>query len=240
MSCSETTSVPNADGTVTLVKKSISVGYEPPLIPIKFSYDGNSLSTSFSGQVTTFFGTFSLTGSRSTFDKPARPFTTDTRPLTTLQKRKYDFDDIDVRQHKDVATALVKGNDLVVALIYSEEEVDVFSVSNSVRLKIYLAGGYPELDFQGSKYVEVDLRNEVTVAKIVMYIDSTLQKESNDFGLIPRMDIMKRKYRYEEQVLEKALPLLTSVDSSLLHYSLGEIDSTLVSGKVFNDHTPPH
>lgn len=222
------------------------LSFQPNFIPFKFSIDHNGISTSYTYSIATFIGTFGLTLSRKEFKKRESPIYKKTKPIeqSSLYER-YKFDNFSVRDRKDVEEIRIGTNDIVVAIIKNDQNVDLFVISEGLELEIVTEGlnrtrikdNFVEIDTRYSKIKELFIYEDSVpepvyeISKDHFTRNMTLDEDIfSDVGDIVDLD-------YDPKYKEEYLTRHSSEDSLLnIYLKKGykiDLDSPKESKKAF-------
>lgn len=201
----------------------ISVEYQPVFLPIKFSLSSQGLKVSLSHSWVTFIGTFSLSYSRDVFKSRSRMEYAKPAPIqeSSLYEH-YQFVDINVRDRPEVKSLLVSKRDLVVAIIRSEDQVDLFVIEEGVSLMV-LTEGITRSTIT-SDYHEIDARH-AKVRELVMTIDEEAQRKADilpDAFAADRHTINRDILRDDSDIVDKRIKSMSEIAPLPKDYSLSE------------------
>ncbi len=215
--------VSDYDGTIVedLVGGDISVEYQPVFLPIKFSLSSQGVKVSLSHSWVTFIGTFSLSYSRDVYKSRSRMEYVKPVPIQESSLYEYyQFVDINVRDRPEVKSLLVSKRDLVVAIIRSDDQVDLFVIEEGVSLMV-LTEGITRSTIT-SDYHEIDARH-AKVRELVMTIDEEAQRKADilpDAYAADRHTINRDILRDDSDIVDKEIKAMSEIAPRPKDYSV--------------------
>ncbi|WP_020535638.1 hypothetical protein [Lewinella cohaerens] len=214
----------------------VSVGFQPVFLPIKFSLSSKGVKVSLSKSWVTFIGTFSLSYSRDLYKGRTQMEYAKPVPIKESSMYEYyEFVDIDVRDRPEVKSLLVSKRDLVVAVIRSEDQVDIFVIEEGVSLMV-LTEGITRSTIT-SDYHEIDARH-AKVRELVLTVDEDAQRKADilpDTYAADRHTINRDILRDDSDIVDKEIKSMSEIAPRPKDYSLSvEAADTLKQKK----HSP--
>ncbi|WP_367390708.1 hypothetical protein [Lewinella sp. LCG006] len=201
----------------------VSLEYQPVFLPIKFSLSSKGVKVSMSQSWVTFIGTFSLSYSRDLYKSRSRMEYAKPIPIEKSSLYEYyQFIDINVRERPEVKSLLVSKRDLVVAVIRSEDQVDLFVIEEGVSLMV-LTEGITRSTIT-SDYHEIDAR-QAKVRELVLTVDEDAQRKADilpDTYAADRHTINRDILRDDSDIVDKEIKSMSEIAPRPKDYSLTE------------------
>lgn len=211
----------------------VSVDFQPVFLPIKFSLSSKGIKASFSQSLVTFIGTFSLSYSRDVYKN--RPNSKYAKPAPIAESsmyQYYEFKELNIDSREKIKSFIVNQRDLVVAVIRSDDQVDLFVIDEAASLLVVTEG--ITRSTISKDYHEIDARH-AKVRELVLTVNNNANKQREaipnnyaDPTTIPRdilndpSDIVDKRIKSMSEITARSKDyelvkegLLTNVNDSL-------------------------
>jgi hypothetical protein len=168
----------------------------------------------------TFIGTFNLSYSRDLYKNRSRMEYAKPIPIKESSMYEYyQFVDIAVRDRPEVKSLLVSKRDLVVAVIRSEDQVDLFVIEEGVSLMVVTEG--ITRSTITSDYHEIDAR-QAKVRELVLTVDEDAQRNADilpDTYASDRHTINRDILRDDSDIVDKEIRSMSEIAPRPKDYS---------------------